>query len=150
MTLSENVMRHLHRAHLKTSIPKLDLLTWAFVLSSFDPGFVRVSSVDHIHDKIYGANDVVEYLNRLHIGLFAMRASFARHLGFEGSPLDLARPDVAIKYFAIHLGAQYPLVRDAPQCIEWVRHGCLVPDDLDVVRFSDERAKVARMQLVLT
>lgn len=141
-------MRHLNRAHLQFGIPQNDLLTWVYLLSGGNEGFIEVSGYEHIYDRIYGSNDVVKYLNRLHIGLFAMRSSWARHLGHSGSPLELVNPQTSILYFAKYLASQYPRLRNDPGSISWVAQSCLVPMGLDIVKFAEKRAKVCRMNLI--
>ena len=141
-------MAQIHRAHLQHGIPKIDLLTWAYVLTGGSEGFIRVSNQTHIYDKIYGDNDVVVYLNRLHMGIFGMRCSFARHLGNKGHPLSLSSHEVAIKYFALHLSKQYPRVRDDAAAISWVGDACLLPQGFDHMMFMQKRVEVEKMQII--
>ena len=146
MKISVQTMRLIHRAHLQYDVKKIDLITWSSIITGGDQSYCDVSETNHIYDRIYGVSYKDFYLNKLHIGIFGMRVSFARNIGYEGTPMDLLDPYNAVHYFSRFM-AQIKTIPLEKQ-IRYMA-GCVIfPKNFDVKQFRYERSKLQKLQLV--
>lgn len=146
MKISMQTMRLIHRAHLQYDIPKNDLITWAATITGGAQNYVRVSETTHLYDRIHGETSTDWYLNRLHVGIFGMRISFARQVGWEGNPLDLLDPFNNIHYFSRYLSHLRDLTPERQ--ITYLRGCVIMPPGFNGAQFRFERSRLMRLQVV--